>query len=60
MARVAGLTFCPLPYFLQGTIAGSGKHYDNMPMQYTAIFTNVKHENFQLKTRVFFLFLLKT
>ena len=36
-------------------------HYDNMYMQSTAIFSAVKHDNFQLNFfSIFFLILLKT
>ena len=36
------------------------KHYENLPMQYTEIFSPVKIENFVRKILIFFLFLLKT
>ena len=32
------------------------KHFDNIPMQYTAIFTDVKNVNFQTKIMIFFFF----
>ena len=35
-------------------------HYENIPMQYTAIFHGCKNDNFQMKNCIFFLFLLKT
>ena len=35
-------------------------HYDNTPMQYTAIFHGCKNGNIQIKIVIFFLFLLKT
>ena len=35
-------------------------HYENLPMQYTEIFSVVKIENFIRKMLIFFLFLLKT
>ena len=35
-------------------------HYENLPMQYTEIFSPVKIENFVRKSLIFFLFLLKT
>ena len=36
------------------------KHYENMPMQNTEIFSHVKNENFSGFFFIFFLFLLKT
>ena len=38
----------------------SRMHYENLPMQYTEIFSPVKTENFMRKNLIFFLFLLKT
>ena len=38
----------------------SPKHYDNIPMQYNAIFTAVKMVIFRCEDLLFFLFLLKT
>ena len=35
-------------------------HYENLPMQYTEIFSVVKIENFVGKILIFFLFLFKT
>ena len=35
-------------------------HYEDLPMQYTVIFSAVKIENFIRKMLIFFLFLLKT
>ena len=35
-------------------------HYENLPMQYTEIFSAVKIENFFGFFKIFFLFLLKT
>ena len=35
-------------------------HYENLPMQYTEIFSAVKIENVIRKMLIFFLFLLKT
>ena len=35
-------------------------HYENMSVQYTAIFHGCKNDNFQMKILIFFLFLLKT
>ena len=35
-------------------------HYENTPMQYTAIFHGSKNDNFQIEKLIFFLFLLKT
>ena len=35
-------------------------HYDNTPMQYTAIFHGCKNGNFQMNNCDIFLFLLKT
>ena len=40
--------------------AVSVSHYDNTPMQYTAIFHDCKNGNFQIKNRYFSYFLLKT
>ena len=45
------------------TVAGQvfeAGHYENLPMQYTEIFSGVKIENFVGKFLIFFLFLLKT
>ena len=36
------------------------QHYENMPMQYTAIFHGCKNDNFQLIFFAIFIFLLKT
>ena len=35
-------------------------HYENTPMQYTAISHSCKNDNFEMKCFDFFLFLLKT
>ena len=35
-------------------------HYENTPMQYTAIFHDCKNDNFQMKFWNIFIFLLKT
>ena len=35
-------------------------HYENTPMQYTAIFHGCKNHNFQIKNVIIFLFLFKT
>ena len=35
-------------------------HYENMPMQYTAIMHSCKNDNFQMKNCNVFIFLLKT
>ena len=35
-------------------------HYENMPMQYTAIFHGTENDNFQLIFFTIFIFLLKT
>ena len=36
------------------------EHYENLPMQYTEIFSTSKIANFIRKMLIFFLFLLKT
>ena len=41
-------------------VCNTGNHYENLPMQYTEIFSPVKIENFVRKFLIFFLFLLKT
>ena len=44
---------------LQSNTIGPTCHYANTPMQYTAIFHSCKNVNFQMKDKIFFLFLLK-
>ena len=41
-------------------ILSSGFYYENLPMQYTEIFSAVKLEKIIKKKMIFFLFLLKT
>ena len=38
----------------------SCRHYEKLPMQYTEIFSVVKHKKISRKNLIFFLFLLKT
>ena len=45
--------------YKSGVQMGLTYHYENMPMQYTAIFQGCKNNNFQIKT-VMFSYFLKT
>ena len=55
-SRFFGNTSDHVPTEIEQTL-----HYENTPMQYTAIFHGFKNDNFQMKNSdIFFLFLLKT
>ena len=48
-----------MPLFLLEVSAEKESHYDNTPMQYTAIFHGCKHDDFQMKNNDDFLMFAK-
>ena len=46
----------------ESKLVGRNYHYENLPMQYTEIFSAIKIENFtrKKKRKIFLIFLLKT
>ena len=43
-----------LPPLITCSLQGASKHYENTPMQYTAIFHGRKNDNFRLKSLDYF------